>query len=66
MVVCSPDSSRLSNATPLRRRILIDGTRVGIFGCFVSFAIIPRIDLFGYGTCSIRTPWNSFANIATK
>jgi len=58
--------SRLSNATPLGRHILTDGTRIGIFGCFVSFAIIQRIDVSRYSTCSIRQPWNSFANIATK
>ena len=66
MAVAPAGISRLYNATPLRRRILTDGTRIGVFGCFVSFAIIPRIGVFGYGTCSIRQPWNSFANIATK
>jgi len=58
--------SRLSNATPLGRRILTDGTPVGILDRFVSFAKIPWMYVFGYGTCSIRQPWNSFANIATK
>ena len=59
-------TGRLYNATRSGGRFLTDETGMGILRPFVSFEIIFRKSLFGYGACSFRQAWNSFANIATK